>query len=441
MCTSDRPRRVEAAVNLLVDTSVRSLAWRRDGERGEPRRSGAGRAWCYRRPVRRSPTRPPIDRPGRSATVTPSSSAAGSDRGREVVAVLRMLDANGYHYLSPVALAAPVEHLWIVRPVPAPADREIPGSSYRQVGDGGGLGPLGLWRLYREVLALARRPEAGALVSFNPVPYGWLALVAGRRAGRPVHLGFVGSDWYRHCRSWYGGLLNRVFRRARLFTVTGQGMKDEMVAHGYPAQRIHVLPHAVDVERLVPTPPGERRYDLLFVGSLIRRKRVDLILEALARLEPRRPGVSLCVVGDGPERGALEQQAARLGLSGNVTFAGYQSRAEPWFSDARVVVIASDMEGYPFVLVEGACAGAVPVATRVGTIAELLEDGRNGLLIEPGDAAGLAAALDRVLGDEALYARLRAGALEFRERFRYERVAELWSGWLGELLAEAPEDR
>ena len=205
-----------------------------------------------------------------------------------MVAVMRMRDGN-FHYLRPIVMSDFVKHLWIVRPLPPPQHFEIENSTYIPVA--GATIFTRMWRIYHEAARLGRRTEVGAYVSFNPVPYGLIALIAGMRAGKPVHLAFVGHDWYWHCRRWYGIALNWLLRKVRLITVTGPGMKGEMVQKGYDANRIHLLPHAIDVSKYNPKPSLTRNYDCIFVGAFIHRKRVDLILHAIAMLKNEFPQI------------------------------------------------------------------------------------------------------------------------------------------------------
>jgi len=134
-------------------------------------------------------------------------------------------------------------------------------------------------------------------------------------------------------------------------------------------------------------------------------------------------------VGDGPERPALEAQAERLGIAESVTFTGFQRDVHPYLAAAKMNVIASDREGFPFSLVEGICCGAVPVATRVGTIPDVIRDDQSGLLVAPGNTKGMTEAMLRVVRDDVYYARLRANVLQMRSEFSYDRATAVWDKW------------
>jgi glycosyltransferase involved in cell wall biosynthesis len=91
------------------------------------------------------------------------------------------------------------------------------------------------------------------------------------------------------------------------------------------------------------------------------------------------------------------------------------------------------MEGFPFVLVEGMCAGAIPISTTVGTITEFIRHGENGLLFPQGDSAALAQNMNRLLDEPELCEAIRLAIRPMREEYDYKTIAAHWSRWLGAL--------
>jgi glycosyltransferase involved in cell wall biosynthesis len=352
-----------------------------------------------------------------------------SDKKRnEIVAIIKMMDAHVYHFLEPVGMASNVSKVHIIRPKPAGRISETEQLNYYEVRGKNLL--IQFVRIWLSAVRLGRRPDVKAFVSFSAFPYGLIALLAGWWTGKPVHVGFVGSDWYKYCRSWYGGLLNIFLRKSNLITVTGEKMKHEMVKNKYEPNKIHLLPHAVSSASFADKPPDQRTYDCIFVGNLIARKRVDLIIEAVDRIKKNHhKDIKLCIVGDGPLKKVLEADVVSRGLDAQVFFMGYQSVLPQFFSDARINLIASDMEGFPFVIVEGMAAGAVPVSTNVGTISDFIDHGKHGLLVPAGDSMALSDAIMELINDKALYSRIQKAILVVREEYRFEKVAALWSGW------------
>jgi glycosyltransferase involved in cell wall biosynthesis len=150
---------------------------------------------------------------------------------------------------------------------------------------------------------------------------------------------------------------------------------------------------------------------VLSVGTLKPVKRHDLLLRAFAAL-PAGVGATLCIVGEGPERAALERQVEALGLSGRVLLPGFVADPAPWYASADLFVLSSDYEGFGNVLVEALEHGVPVVSTDCPSgPREILDDGRFGTLVPPGDEQALAWAiresLDARHDRDAL--RLRAG--------------------------------
>jgi glycosyltransferase involved in cell wall biosynthesis len=183
----------------------------------------------------------------------------------------------------------------------------------------------------------------------------------------------------------------------------------------------------------VPGAPGGD-FVALFVGRLVERKGVDVLLRAVARLPGSLP-LRVVIVGDGPERGRLEALARELGLDTRVRFSGRVSAAEleRSYRAARVFVLPAvvdrrgDTEGLGVVLLEAMSYGVPVVASRTGGITDIVEDGANGILVEPGDPDALAAALERLARDPVLASRLgEAGRRTVEGRFSWDAIAERW---------------
>jgi len=153
-----------------------------------------------------------------------------------------------------------------------------------------------------------------------------------------------------------------------------------------------------------------------FVGRLCAQKDPALLLRACAALRASRPRLRLVVTGDGPLAGALRSAASELGLAGVVRWTGQLPAAEvmPAFD---LFALTSRYEGLPYVLLEATACGLPIVATRVGGVPLVVEDGVNGSVVAVGDDAGLGAALARLADDPALRSRMARAASERAPRF------------------------
>jgi glycosyltransferase involved in cell wall biosynthesis len=199
---------------------------------------------------------------------------------------------------------------------------------------------------------------------------------------------------------------------------------------------IHVIGGGLDPERFAPD-PGESvpEFDLVLVGRLAPVKRVDLFLEAVARVAARRPETRAVVVGDGPLRPALEAQARELGLQDVVLFAGRQTDVASWLRRSRVFVLTSDSEALPLSAMEAMMCGLPVVAPAVGDLAELVEDGTNGHLVRGREPEAFAEPLLRLLTDEAWRRRAGGAASARADRYTVENASRLWDSLLAEMQA------
>jgi glycosyltransferase involved in cell wall biosynthesis len=156
------------------------------------------------------------------------------------------------------------------------------------------------------------------------------------------------------------------------------------------------------------------RLELLCVARLVRLKGHAVLLRALAMLHATGVPIHATLLGDGPSRPELERLAAQLGIADDVTFAGAvgQDEIASWYARADAFCLPSFAEGLPVVLMEAMAMGLPVVASRITGVPELVEHERSGLLVTPGRADELAAALERIATDPQLRARLGARARE-----------------------------
>jgi len=196
--------------------------------------------------------------------------------------------------------------------------------------------------------------------------------------------------------------------------------------------KMHVVRCGLPFDRLpVRAQQTGNARTLICVGRLSPEKGQAGLLEAFAKLRERHEGLQLRLVGDGPEREALEALASKLRLGDGVSFAGRLSEVETLEEIARsdILVLPSFMEGLPIVLMEAMAVGVPVVASRVAGIPELVEDGTDGLLFSSSNWGELAACVDRLLKDSEFYAALsKSGKHRVAAEFDAKKSAEILSG-------------
>ena len=210
---------------------------------------------------------------------------------------------------------------------------------------------------------------------------------------------------------------------------------------GAPASRTHVVHCGIDIEAFTPRerPPIREAADarrLVTVGRLVQRKGHAVALAALAGVARARPDVELVIVGDGPERAALERLAAAAGLSRHVSFAGTVWPTREVLRGADLFLFPSLDEPQGLALLEAAASGVPIVASRTGGIPEMVDES-SAVLVPPGDAEALGSAVVRLLADPARRRALAAAAGRRVHRFDIRAVARRYEAVYAGLIAPA----
>lgn len=178
---------------------------------------------------------------------------------------------------------------------------------------------------------------------------------------------------------------------------------------------------------------------LLYVGRLAAAKGLPILLESLFALKARCPQIVLTIIGDGPDRAHLEARVITLGLSQQVRFVGYQSQSEVrrFFQETDIFVLPSFAEGVPVSLMEAMASELPVISTRIAGIGELVEDGKSGYLVMPGNVEQIAQKI-RHLHDEPQVRQAfgQTGRRFVEQEFNLAREA----GWMAEILKSSFED-
>ena len=255
--------------------------------------------------------------------------------------------------------------------------------------------------------SLARRPLVVKLVSDE-------AFERARRSGRFQGTldEFQAADDARN--RFLRATRDAALRRARHVFCPSAYLRRLAIGWGLDEERVSVLPNPAPEVPSLPARESLREelglegHVLGFAGRLGPQKSLDLALEALAHV----PGVTLAIAGDGPDREALERRARELGHDGRARFLGSVPREGVLrlFRAADASLLSSSWENFPHTVVEALAVGTPVISTDVGGVSEVVRDGENGLLVPAGDAAALAAAIERFFADDALRERMVAAA-------------------------------
>jgi glycosyltransferase involved in cell wall biosynthesis len=252
--------------------------------------------------------------------------------------------------------------------------------------------------------------------------------LAARWAGRPV---------FATCHLWfsttlqdkvYGGLDRMVLRHFDGVIGVSPPIVGTLRKAWVAERKVAVIANGIDLAPLLkledtgPRPFGNE-LTIGIVGRLVRQKGHPYFFAAARGILKKFPQARLVVIGEGPDRKALEALAQELGIADSVQFAGYRDDMQNVYPGLDLMVMPSLDEGLPMTLLEAMAAKRAVIASAVGAVPEVIENGKNGLLVKAGDAEGLEQAMLRLLHDRALRQQLAESARQSVSRFSAERMA------------------
>ncbi|GHD39351.1 hypothetical protein GCM10007053_30710 [Halioglobus pacificus] len=267
------------------------------------------------------------------------------------------------------------------------------------------------------------------------IPQGLVAKVL----GVPYVVTSHGADLYAMSGRAFEWLKKKCLMTSAAISVVSHAMVAQVRQLGVDSMNIQVAPMGVDVTSLF-TPPHERSrrgtLKMVFVGRLVEKKGLPVLLDAVSRLKRDGTSVELVVVGAGPERPYLQRLVSDLSISESVDFVGALPNHEvpDYYRDADVAVfpfvkaLDGDQEGLGLVSVEAMACGCVVVASKLPAVEDVVTDGEDGFLFKPGDAEELVGKLKALDSDEVLWRRLSENSVKSAARFDWGRVAARYKG-------------
>ena len=266
--------------------------------------------------------------------------------------------------------------------------------------------------------------------------HGYKADIYGYLAARETKAKLVAT-----CHNWTGATfslrwyerLDRFFlRRFDAIAAVSGTIQDTLTRSGVQQDRVRIVENGIDIESfsrgqpiLKNLPKFKNRKIVGFVGRLVREKGLTFLLEAAKSIVAMDSNVTFVLAGDGPDQDYLGQLVKEYGLEDEIVFLGPLSELPDTYASFDIFVLPSLNEGMPMAVLEAMASGRPVVATRIGAVPQLLQDGESGLLVSPGDATQLAAAIRRLLDSPALRQKLGAqGHQRVCEHFSAEAMAE-----------------
>ena len=304
---------------------------------------------------------------------------------------------------------------------------------------------LALYRLYR--LFRTQKPD---IVHARTAKARFLTAFAARLAGVKVIVQTMHGWSFNNevdNKRWLYILAEKIATRCYHWTVmVAEPDVEEGRRIGVLKENVSIIRSGVNIDRMRNVdgpavarlraelaPNGEKL--LTLVGRLTPPKTPHVVVEAVARVVERHPNTRLVIVGDGAQRESVEALVRKLGIESHVLMLGLRRDAAEIVACSDVVLHSSEHEGLPKTILEGMAAGKPVIGTNVDGVPIVVEHEVNGLLVEKHDPAGLAAAIERLLMDEALGARLVANASARIDEFSLSKTLTDTEALYRELLA------
>jgi glycosyltransferase involved in cell wall biosynthesis len=305
-------------------------------------------------------------------------------------------------------------------------------------------------------LTAIMREERPHILHTHTAKAGALARAAALAAGRAkppivVHTfhGHVLKGYFGPGRTRFFKQVERTFARSTdVLVAVSPEVRDELVAHGIaPADKFTVIRLGIPLDERLGDETADLDYRRLYgipedafvvgwVGRMTGVKDTDAVLEIVRATRERGVPAVLCMVGDGPDRERLEQIAHDLGIARSTYFVGYQEDVAGYYRLFDAFLLPSVNEGTPVSAIEALASGTPVVATRVGGVPDVVTDGVDGFLVEPGDTHEAAERLAELARAPELRARMgEAGSANARERYSVERLVDDVDRLYRELLA------
>lgn len=210
--------------------------------------------------------------------------------------------------------------------------------------------------------------------------------------------------------------------------VASEFSKKEIIELGFAPKKIKVLYFGVFTNSQFAI----RNLPIKTIGTvarLHREKGLIYLIFAFGKLQKKFPRLKLLIVGDGPEKENLHKQVREDEVK-NVEFAGYQESLEKFYKRMDIFVLPSLRDNFPLAILEAMSFGLPVIASNVGGVSEIIENGESGILVKAGDTQGLKNAIEKLLKDDKLRQKIaRAGyetAKKFSRKKMHKKIAKIW---------------
>jgi glycosyltransferase involved in cell wall biosynthesis len=355
---------------------------------------------------------------------------------------MKLADRNFEHFIYPITLLKEVEKILLVRDKKGPRMNKVdyycpPSWSLR-------FPIVALFFKFLLMTYLSRREKPALIHAYLLSPHGYLAFLTGKLTRRKVGVSLIAGpmelyvlggspvEKYAYTKPLpklplHGKIIQKIVKSFDIITTTGSFTKFFLVNHDIKEHKIFVLPHVVD--KRFKSMNIQKEYDIVYIGRLAQVKHVETLIKAVSVVKEDNPHIRAAILGEGPEKDKLERLSKRLDLVNNIDFVGYQSDAWNWYTKAKISVLTSEREGFPYSVIESLSCGVPVITSNCGDVCDVIKDCYNGVIIEDyHDYQSFAEAIIDVLQNPQIITEYSNNALKTAENLTVEKAVLVWKG-------------
>jgi glycosyltransferase involved in cell wall biosynthesis len=225
--------------------------------------------------------------------------------------------------------------------------------------------------------------KVNLILSYHIIPHAFFAAFAGFVANKPYIIAQTGNkiELYSHKSKLFFYLVKIIIDKSEYFNVPGNSTKEFWAKKGINNDKINVLHSVINTEKFKPNLElNASKFDFIFIGRLVKLKRVDLIIDSFSNVVKKFPNSSLKIVGQGPELYILKKKVKKYNLESNVNFQGYSRDINRLLNCAKIFVMASESEGLPVAMMEAMACELLVVMPDITNISQTVIHGETGIL-------------------------------------------------------------
>ncbi|KYC45396.1 MAG: Trehalose synthase [Candidatus Methanofastidiosum methylothiophilum] len=276
-------------------------------------------------------------------------------------------------------------------------------------------------------IILGKKYKTSLVISYYLVPHGILGYYVSRIIGAKFCISIIGDLLYHINTPFLGKFYLRVLRNSDFITVTGAKSKEILMHNCVEEDKIFILPNVINMNDYVCDSVTEKEYDISFIGRLTYVKRLDIFFKVISEVVKEIPWIKVAIIGDGEDLEKYKSLVKELSLDKNVIFLGFRKNINELINKSKILLLTSESEGMPSVIIESMACGVPVISSDVGDIGDIVQDGKNGFLIEKyDDVDAYKDKIIKILSDKKVYKKMKEESLKVRNIHSVENASKIW---------------